>query len=93
MNYDSMYLIQEYCKKCDCVLIQDNLGYVLRDGKREISIWNASDIINEVTKLHKLHKLENKLKDERNYRKRRKILHHLYFIDNCQNSSSGRAGD
>lgn len=74
-------LILEYCKKCGCELFQDNVGYVLRDGKREITIWDLKDVIPEATKLHKLHKLEEKLKDERDYKIRRKIISHLYNIE------------
>ena len=76
-------LILEYCKKCGCELTKDayGFGFVLRDGKREIVVRNKENIINEAAKLHKIHQQENKLENEKDFKKRRLIKSHLYFID------------
>ena len=88
-------LIYQFCKNCGCELFQQpyGFGYILKDNKREIIVEDFNDICFNAIKLQKLRKLEEQIVKEKDCRKRRKILNHLFFIDNCQNSSSGRAGD
>jgi len=81
MNFESLSLIKTYCEKCGCILTQDNVGYILRDGKRERSMLSAENLISEATKLNRIHKLEEKSNDK-DFRIRRKAKSRLYYMEN-----------
>ena len=76
MRYSGeLQLIKKYCHECECKLIQEEgFGYSIIDKKsRRRIVTDRNLIIYEANELRKIHKLEDSLKEERDFRKRRKI--------------------
>ena len=80
ISSDLGILIRQYCKSCGCTLEEDTLelGWILSDGKRSVRIFDFNKVCEEASKLKTMHKLEDSLKNERDFRKRRKIRNKLY---------------
>ena len=83
MQSDAFELYREYCRKCGCkLIIEEGFGYSIVDKKRRRIVILKECIMQEASELNQIHKLEDKLKSEKDFKKRRLIKSHLHFIDN-----------
>ena len=82
---DSEILISQYVEKCGCKLHNTFTAfrhvYIMTNGKRERRFSDPNDACKIAMELSNIHKLEGQLENEKDFKKRRLIKSHLYFID------------